>query len=267
MNLIDKTAVISGASQGIGAAISRALAMKGVKVILLARSEDLLKSLSEEISKQKGESHYYTVDLTDHEETMKVLKSLKSVHGVPDIIVNNAGVGRFIPIEETDYDEARKMITLPYLAAFDITRFFSEGMLERNSGNITFINSPASIQPWASAVGYSSARWALRGLAEALSADLYGTNITVSHIIAGKTTSNYWKNNPSSEEILPAIEKILPVLSPESVAKVVVKAIESDRKRVTYPLMLGITKWLHNLFPRLVRWSVLATGVKRKMPL
>lgn len=264
MELSGKTALITGASQGIGAAIAREISSKGVATILLARSSDLLQELATEIRNGGGESHYYSVDLSNHDQTLEILSRVRNECGVPDIIINNAGVGRFVHIEETDFEEARTMIALPYLAAFYVTRFFIDDLLKRNSGNISFINSPASIQPWASSVGYSAARWALRGFSEALSADLYGTKIKVTHIIAGKTTSNYWKNNPDSEDVLPAIEKILPELSPEKVAKVVVRAIKSDRRRVTYPMMLGITKWLHHLFPSLVRWTVLATGVKRR---
>ena len=263
MILRGKTAVITGASQGIGAAIAQNLSSSGAKTILLARSEDLLVDLVSDIVEKGGESSYYTVDLSDGDQTGKVLQKIKEEHGIPDIIINNAGVGRFIHIEDTSFEEARDMIALPYLAAFYVTRFFIEDILKRNSGNITFINSPACIQPWASAVGYSAARWALRGFSEALTADLYGTKIVVSHIIAGKTTSNYWVNNPDSEEILPAIEKLFPELSPEKVAKVVVSAISKDRKRVTYPFMLKLTKWMYNLFPGLIRWSVLLTGVKR----
>jgi short-subunit dehydrogenase len=263
MKLKGKTAIITGASQGIGAAIARTLSFGGARTILLARSKDLLADLVDDIVKNGGDSCYYVVDLSDGDQTSNTLQKVKQEHGIPDIIINNAGVGRFIRIEETSFTEANNMIALPYLAAFYVTRFFIEDIIKRNSGNITFINSPACIQPWASAVGYSAARWALRGFSEALTADLYGTKIVVTHVIAGKTTSNYWVNNPNSEEILPALENLFPELSPEKVAGVVVRAISKNRKRVTFPFMLKLVKWMYNLFPGLIRWSVFLTGVKR----
>jgi len=263
MDLSTKSAIITGASQGIGAAIARRMALEGVMVILLARSSELMAAIAEEIRSSGGNCAFYGIDLSDHGQTMEVLGKIKELHGIPDIIVNNAGAGRFIHIEETDYHEARQMMHLPYLAAFDVTRFFIEDMLQRNTGNITFLNSPVSIQPWSSAVGYAAARWAIRGFAGALAADLYGSRITVTHIIAGKTTSNYWVNNAVEENRLPKIDRFFPDLSPEEVAKAVVKAIRKNRREVTLPSAMRLTYWLHNHFPWLVRWLVLSTGVKR----
>ena len=200
-----------------------------------------------------GKAFYYAVDLSDVNDTEQVLQRLKDEHGVPDIIVNNAGVGRFIRIEETSLEEAREMISLPYLAAFDVTRFFIKDMLESNSGQLTFINSPASVQPWASAVTYAAARWAMRGLAKALRADLYGSKIRVMHVIAGKTTSNYWSNNPGSLERMPGIEKLYRKLEPGEVAKAVVRGIRKNRRNVVLPFMLQLTVWINNLFPWLVQ--------------
>ena len=255
---------MTGASQGIGAALAREMADQGASVILLARNRELLNELTESINKSGGRAYYYAIDLSDTTATYQVLQRVKEAHGVPDIIINNAGIGRFIRIEETTLEEAREMISLPYLAAFDVTQFFIEDILERNSGNITFINSPGSVQPWAGAVTYSASRWALRGLAKALRADLYGSRIRVMHVIAGKTTSNYWANNPGSEEHMPGISNLFGTLEPEEVARATVKGIRKNKNHVIIPFMLWLTNLINNMFPWLIEWSVRMTGLKRK---
>ena len=265
MKIEGTLALVTGASQGIGAALALELSRQGARTtILLARNGQLLREITDEINSFGGKAHYYVTDLSDTRNTFAVLQQIKDEHGVPDIIINNAGIGRFIRIEETSPEEARDMIAVPYLAAFDVTRFFIEDMLDRQSGQLTFINSPASVQPWASAVTYAASRWAMRGLAKALRADLYGSKIRVMHVIAGKTTSNYWSNNPGSLERMPGIEKMFRQLQPAEVAKAVVNGIRKNRHHLVIPFMLKLTVWVNNVLPWLIQSLVLATGLKRK---
>ncbi len=265
MKIEGTLALVTGASQGIGAALALELSRQGAgTTILLARNGELMRDITAEINSFGGKAYYYVTDLSDTRDTYTVLQQIKVEHGVPDIIINNAGIGRFMRIEETSREEARDMIALPYLAAFDVTRFFIEDMLDRQSGHLIFINSPASVQPWASAVTYAASRWAMRGLAKALRADLYGSKIRVMHVIAGKTTSNYWSNNPGSLERMPGIEKIFRKLEPAEVARAVVSAIRKNRRHLVIPFMLQLTMWVNSLFPWLIQALVLATGLKRK---
>jgi len=75
-------------------------------------------------------------------------------------------------VEETSADEAVAMMAMPYFAAFYLTRALLPAMLDRGTGQIIYVNSPAALVAWPGATGYTAARWALRGLAEALRADL-----------------------------------------------------------------------------------------------
>ena len=73
---------------------------------------------------------------------------IKAEHGVPDILINNAGAGRWLPLVETSLEEARQMIELPYLAAFYVTRMFLPEMIVRRRGQIACVTSPASYMAW-----------------------------------------------------------------------------------------------------------------------
>jgi short-subunit dehydrogenase len=264
MKINGALALVTGASQGIGAALAKELASHGAKTILIARNVRLLKAITHEIQQSGGHASYYGVDLSEVDQIIPVLQSIKEEQGVPDIIINNAGIGRFIRIEETTPADAREMIALPYLAAFDVTRFFIGDMLKRNSGHLTFINSPGSVQPWAGAVTYSASRWAMRGLAMALRADLYGSKIRVMHVIAAKTRSNYWENNPGSADNMPGIAKLFGELECSEVATATIRGIRKNRKQVILPFMLKLTNWINQISPWIVEWMVLITGLKRR---
>jgi uncharacterized protein len=119
VELRDKTVLITGASSGIGAATARAMSRRGAQVLLVARSKDKLEALVREL----GESaNAYPCDAGDPRAVAVMAKRVQAEHGVPDAIVNNAGAGRWLSIEDTDPDEFLEMAAVPYFAAFFITR-------------------------------------------------------------------------------------------------------------------------------------------------
>lgn len=249
MEINQKLAVVTGASRGIGADTSILLAKEGAQVILIARSESALLHVSDQITKSGGVAHVYAADLSDAAATTKVAQSILQVHGVPDLLINNAGVGRWLFTEETPEGEEELMIALPYLAAFRLCRAFLPGMLARRSGMILNVNSPASIMPWSGATGYAASRWALRGLSEALRADLHGTGLQVCEVVLGETSSSYFEANPGSYERLPKLAKLLPVLTTRQAAGHIIKAVQQNRKIYTAPFMLAVNRFFLWLMP------------------
>ncbi|RMG96633.1 MAG: SDR family NAD(P)-dependent oxidoreductase, partial [Chloroflexi bacterium] len=148
MEIQGKTAVITGASSGIGAATAKALAQKGAHVLLLARTQDKLAEVAESIIAANGQASIYPVDLSQSEAIRETAVQIQTQHGTPHILINNAGMGRWLAIDETDPAEARQMMAVPYFAAFEITRAFINGMLAQNEGHIVNITSPAAYAPW-----------------------------------------------------------------------------------------------------------------------
>jgi short-subunit dehydrogenase len=263
MKIEGTLAVVTGASSGIGEATAKALAEKGARVALLARRRDALEDVAAAIVRAGGEARAYPVDCTDAEAVSEVAERIKSELGVPDIIVNNAGAGAWRFIEETSPAEAVEMMAAPYYAAFNVTRAFISDMLVLDRGRIVNVNSPASRIPWPGAVAYTAARWAQRGFAEALRADLYGTGIRVTHFVAGLTKSPYWEHNPGSRERLPKIAKLVPPITADEAAEALVRGIERDKREVVTPFMMKVVYIEHALAPRLVEWLMQATGHKR----
>src|SRR3989304_3427613 len=174
MNIKGKTVLVTGASSGMGAGIAKAMAKAGGKLVLLGRRLDALQSVANEIARASSEARIYVVDLADAKAVMNTAARIKTEVGVPDIIVNNAGSGKWRFIDETSPEEAVQMMAVPYFAAFYVTRAFLPDMLKRNSGHIVNISSVGSRFVWPGATAYLAARWAVGGFTAALRADLYG---------------------------------------------------------------------------------------------
>ena len=260
MELRGRTVLITGASTGIGAATARAMAGRGAAVLLVARSADKLATLAEQLG---VDAHAHPCDVGDAAQVAAMAERVREAHGVPDVIVNNAGAGRWLFVEETEPAEFVQMISVPFLAAFFVTRAFIDGMLARGSGRIVNVNTPISVLPWQGALGYGSARWAMRGFDATLAADLRGTGVGVTNVIPAKVTSEYFDHNPGAEERIPRIARIIPTLSPEQVGESICRGVERERRQVVEPLMLRLLFAQARLFPRLSEWITWRTGARR----
>ena len=257
-----KLALITGASSGIGAATARLLAASGYRVVLVARGREALERMAGEI----GEAAVAApCDAGDGDAVLELAARVKREHGVPDVIVNSAGAGQWKLIEDTSPDEAAAMMSAPYFAAFNMTHAFMAEMLSRGSGVIIQVGSPASLMTWPHSVGYAAARWALRGMHEALCDDLAGTGVHSCHVVFGKVSSAYFQRNPESEEKIPGIGGMIPTSTPQACARVIEKAIRRPRRMVLYPWLLWVFHWTYTLLPWPTRWLVRRTGARRQL--
>ncbi len=264
MTIKEKVVVVTGASSGIGAATAKAMAKAGGKVALLARTKELLDQVAGEIGSSGGTARGYPVDLADADAVAVVAKRITEELGTPDIIVNNAGAGKWLFVDETTPAQAAQMMAVPYFAAFNLTHAFLPAMLKRNSGHLVFISSVGSRFVWPGATAYIAARWAVRGFSEALRSDLDGTGIGVTLYESGVVTSEYWKHNTGSRERVPKIAKMVPDVTPEQAANAIVIAVERNKRHIVVPFMMRMTCWNHALFPWAVQWLMTKTGYRRK---
>jgi len=263
VKLQGKTVLITGASAGIGAATAATMAAKGAHVLLVARTESALQAVATQIAKAGGKASTYAVDVSDAQAVGRLAEAVTKDVGTPDVIINNAGSGRFLFIDETSPAEAVAQMAVPYFAAFFVTRAFLDGMLARRSGQIVNVNTPASRLPWPGACGYSAARWALRGFTEALRADLAGTGINITEIIPAKVSSEYFERNPGSEARIPRISKLIPTLTPEKVARALTRGVEREARVVNIPATYRVIAGQSRLLPRLNAWLLVKTGAPR----
>ena len=266
MILSGKTILITGGSSGIGEAVARAAGAAGAKVVLLARDAAALASVAAAIEKDGGSARFYSVDLSDAGAAATTCVRIAHDVGVPDVVVNNAGAGRWLYLDETRTAEAVQMMAVPYFAALAVTSAFLPGMLQRGSGAIVNVTSPAAFLPWPGATAYTAARWAMRGFSEALRADLHRTPIRVMLAVLAQVDSPYWQHNPGSAERIPRVQALIPRLTSEQAGQVIVRGLVRDHSDVVAPVMLRILLFLGRLFPAISRGLVYRTGHRRRSP-
>ena len=262
MASIGGRALVTGASSGIGDALSRELAARGVEVTLVARSREPLERLAEEIRAAGGATRVETADLADVAQVEALAARLLADDGPPDLLVNNAGAGRWLAVDETPPGEAAEMMALPYLAAFELTRALVPAMIERGSGRVVCMTSVAAYMHVPGATGYAVARWAMRAFAGQLRADLSGTGVEVTLVAPAEVDSPYFAHNPGSKERIPRATALLGgAKTTEETARDVMRAIERGATEAIVPRRAAV---LIRTTPRpVLDWLVRRTGWKR----
>ncbi len=262
MDLDGKLALVTGASSGIGAWIARTLAGRGARLILVARGQEALQRLADELAQPGREAIAMPADLSDVNDVQRLAEELLVAPGAPDLIVNNAGAGRWRAVDENDPGEARDQIALPYLAAFELTRALLPAMIARGSGHVLNMTSVAAYVNIPGAAGYGTSRWAMRAFSDHLRADLRDTGIGVSLLAPAEVDSPYFDNNPGSRERIPRAGKLMgKALTEAQVAEHAVRAVEREKRELIVP-------WRARLMIRttpgpLMRRIVSRTGWKR----
>ncbi len=251
--------LITGASSGIGREAAKAFAIAGSKVILISRSEENLKQAEDEIRREGGDAHAYPADISDAEAVQSIALAIEKKHGIPDILINNAGSGRWKFLHETSYSEVHNYMEVPFYGAFYMTKAFLPGMLARNHGQIVNMTSYAGIIPFSGATAYIAVRKAMIGFHEALRADLHGTGVKSSLAYFAKVQSPYWDNNPGSEERLPGTAALIPTIHPEKAARALVRGVRKRRTIIFTPGHLRVFNFLHRWTPWFTNWLMFAT--------
>lgn len=220
-SLSGRTAVVTGASRGIGAGIAAALAAEGVKVVMLARNEAKLKERSASL---KG-SIPIVCDVTKPESVEKAAKQItKELKGAPDILVNNAGVFGVSTVEETSVDVFVDTINTNLVGPFLLVRSFLGEMKKRKTGHVVTIGSIADRTIFTGNAAYSAAKFGLRAIHEVLRAELHGTGVRATLVSPAATDTDIW-NTVSVTDPAGKPHSKRPMLDPEDVVRSVMFAL------------------------------------------
>ena len=186
-----ETAVITGASTGIGKSLAWQLADAGYRLVLAARSEDKLQAIAKEIQKKGGESLPVPTDVSQPEQ-INILKEKALDFGNVSVVVNNAGTGKFSNIENVTLADWNRQIDVNLRASFLVSQAFIPHMKQKKKGSLIFINSVAGKKGYAYSAAYVVSKFGLRGLAESLREELREDNIKVVSIYPGAVDTPFW---------------------------------------------------------------------------
>tara|TARA_Y100000996_G_scaffold414912_1_gene407345 strand:+ start:362 stop:1072 length:711 start_codon:yes stop_codon:yes gene_type:complete len=185
--------LITGASSGIGAAISRKLSSENYQVILSARSVNKLNDLNEELKNLGYKTFAIPCDVSIVEDVKKLYRECSKI-GFVNCIINNAGFGKFSDVTDvTDLDWNQQLDT-NLKGPFLITRQFVKNMIDKKEGKILFINSVAGKYGYPFSAAYVASKFGLKGLADSLRNELRKYNIKVISIHPGAIDTNFWDN-------------------------------------------------------------------------
>ena len=224
--LSGRTAVVTGASRGIGAAIASALAGQGARVVMLARNEARLNEAAKHL---KG-SIPLTCDVSDPESVEKAANKIKKELGAaPDILVNNAGIFGVSIVEETATDFFIEAINTNLVGPFLFVRAFLADMKKRKSGHIVTIGSIADRTIYTGNAAYSAAKFGLRAVHEVLRAELRGCGVRASLISPASTDTEIWNSVTVTDPAGKPHSK-RPLLSPDDVVAAVMFALTQPER-------------------------------------
>ena len=218
-----KTAIVTGASSGIGEATARRLAESGCNVALAARREDRLEKLAAEL----GEKAFpVPTDITNPDDCAALVdRTIERFEGL-DVLVNNAGLGFYGSIAGGDPEDWRTMFEVNVLGVLYVTRASVRHMLERGSGDVIFVSSIAGRRiPTPEATVYASTKHAVNAIAEGLRMDVTDSGIRSITVEPGLVRTEFpERSHPSAEEFY--AEKGYTPLEAEDIANAVLYALE-----------------------------------------
>ncbi len=237
--LVGMTALVTGASSGIGAAVARELAHRGARVALVARRADRLEALASAIVEAGGEALSLPADLSDRAEPERLVALTLEHWSQIDILINAAGQGWTRPFAREDLGEIASDVDLNLVNPMLLTRAVLPGMLARRSGSI--INVASIAGHVAVAPIYSATKYGLRGFSLALRRELAGSGVRVVLVSPGFIRTEMTETMRG-----------IPMPRPERLARSIADAVRHPRREIVYPPMYHAAIWIERFIPGVV---------------
>ncbi|MYD92575.1 MAG: SDR family NAD(P)-dependent oxidoreductase [Chloroflexi bacterium] len=248
MDIAGSTALVTGASSGIGRAVAIALAGSGAQIVGLGRDVPALRSLAAATG-----ATVLKVDLESADELERFVE-----HSLPDlppvdILVNCAGSGRYGPLAEHGAEDIDRLLDVNVRAPIALTKAVLPGLVQRGHGRVVNVASIAGRLGVPNETVYSASKGALAVFSRALDAELGNTGVGVTVVLPGAVQTSFFERRGA-----PYDRRWPRPLPPERVARTIVRAITRDKSEVVVPGWLRIPIWLQatlpGLYGRLERW-------------
>jgi NAD(P)-dependent dehydrogenase (short-subunit alcohol dehydrogenase family) len=224
-------AVIVGAGSGLSASLARVCAAAGMKVALAARRLDKLQALAKETK-----ASLHACDASQPDQVKALFAEIARDHGVPDLVVFNAGYRTRGPFLELDVAEVQKTLTVSAYGGFLVAQEAAKLMLPQGKGSIFFTGASASVKGYAQSAPFAMAKFALRGLAQSMARELQPQGLHIAHfVIDGGIASSHSDLSPADK----ASDKWL---DPDAIAETYLAV--HRQKRSAWSLEMELRPWV-----------------------
>lgn len=256
-NYSGKTALITGASSGIGLAFAEQLAARGVSLILVARTQSKLLAVAERLSKAHGiATEIIAIDLAAESASKTIARRLAERNLAPDILINNAGFATYGAFSDLALERQKEEILVNCLAPVELTHALLPAMLARGDGAVINVASTAGVQPDPYMAIYGATKAFLLSFSQALWAENRGRGVRVLALCPGATETAFF-DVVNAEEA-----SVGKRMSAESVVAIGLRALDKNRNYV----ISGCHNWLLGQLYRFVtrrRLLIIAEGLLR----
>jgi short-subunit dehydrogenase len=242
--------LVSGASSGIGRVLARRLAAEGAQVALVARRSAELEKLATQIRERGGKALALPCDVADADQVARCSAQALEHFGGIDLLVNNAGYGHHRRFLDWDLADMERVMRVNYLGALYFTKALLPQMVERGRGWLVFIASVAGKIASPEETAYVASKFAMVGLAEALSLEVEDAGVHVLTVCPGVIRTPFF-----DEE---ALERMPPVsrrtmVEPEALIDAILKALARGKREITYPRGIAPAYVVRALAPEIMR--------------
>jgi short-subunit dehydrogenase len=250
--------LITGASQGIGRALTEQAATRGALVMAVARSLDLLQQLQEQVRRQGHALEIIQADVTRADDRKRVFDDVLKRWGGLDILINNAGTGASGYFVDNDPNILRSIMEVNLFALAEMTRLFLPLLKKGANPAIVNISSILGKRALPGRSEYCASKFAVQGFSEALRAELAKDGVDVLVVCPGLTRTNFGRNMLASTRRLQADHDS--GMAPEVVAKASLKALERRKNEICLTASGRLLDWLNRFFPRVADWVALRSA-------
>ncbi len=246
--LSGRWALVTGASSGLGVDFARELAARGANLVLVARREDRLTAVGEELQSQHGvEVDVIALDLGTADGPAQLHREVVGERGrAIDVLVNNAGFGLYGNAVDLPWDRERAMLELDILTLVELSKLFARGMRERGFGRILQVSSVGAYQPTPTYAAYSAAKAFVLSYGEALNYELKGTGVSCTVVSPGVTATEFLEVSGQKATLY---QRLFMMKSPE-VARIGIRALLKRRASIVPGFANALAAWSIRFTPR-----------------
>jgi short-subunit dehydrogenase len=259
-----KTACITGATSGIGAAYASSFARQGYDLILTGRNKEMIESVANALSRQNNiDVEVVIAELSDDRQLDLLIEKVRATEGL-EVLVNNAGFTRESPFHEEDFTSHEMMLKVHNLAPAKLCHAALPKMVSQGKGSIINVSSLAAFLPLPGQALYSGTKAFLKSFTESIHLELLGTGVNVQVLCPGMTRTNFHERIGYDSKTFYRDRGLLRAMTPEEVVNVSLRDLERNKVLCVPGRSRKILRLLLKILPLSVIYKIVSAPKHRK---